>query len=72
MMRVLEVRNRSASIRSSSPHVPTPAAGRRDVVVRLNALSLNYRGHLVIDGIDRWRPRGPGIPVSDGASVSVY
>ena len=39
--------------------------------MRLKALSLNYRDHLVIDGVGRWRPPGPRIPVSDGVGIVV-
>jgi NADPH:quinone reductase-like Zn-dependent oxidoreductase len=50
---------------------PDPVPGPRDVVIRLQAMSLNYRDALVIDGFDRWRPTGPRIPVSDGVGVIV-
>jgi NADPH:quinone reductase-like Zn-dependent oxidoreductase len=46
-----------------------PVPGPRQVVVRLRALSLNFRDRLVVDGFGRWRPVGPRIPVSDGAGV---
>jgi NADPH:quinone reductase-like Zn-dependent oxidoreductase len=70
-MRVLEVREPFGIDSLVYTTRPEPAAGPRDVVVRLEALSLNYRDHLVIGGIDRWRPPGPRIPVSDGAGVVV-
>ena len=50
---------------------PDPVPGPHDVVLRLHALSLNYRDHLVIQGVDRWRPTAPRIPMSDGAGVIV-
>jgi NADPH:quinone reductase-like Zn-dependent oxidoreductase len=40
-------------------------------VVRLKALSLNYRDHFVIDGVGRWRPPEPRVPVSDGVGIVV-
>jgi len=70
-MRVVEVREPFGIDSVVFTTRPDPTAGPRDVVVRLSALSLNYRDRLVIDGIDRWRPRGPRIPVSDGAGVVV-
>jgi NADPH:quinone reductase-like Zn-dependent oxidoreductase len=33
--------------------------------------SLNYRDRLVIGGVNRWRPRGPRIPVSDRVGLVV-
>ena len=71
MMRVLEVREPFGIDALLFTTRPDPAAGPRDVVVRLRALSLNYRDQLVIDGINRWRPRAPRIPVSDGVGVVV-
>src|SRR5215207_2717996 len=71
LMRVVEVREPFGIDSVVFTTRPDPTAGPRDVVVRLSALSLNYRDRLVIDGIDRWRPRGPRIPVSDGAGVVV-
>jgi NADPH:quinone reductase-like Zn-dependent oxidoreductase len=70
-MRVLEVREPFGIDSVVFTTRPDPAAGPRDVVVRLTALSLNYRDQLVIDGINRWRPHGPRIPVSDGAGVVI-
>jgi NADPH:quinone reductase-like Zn-dependent oxidoreductase len=70
-MRVLEVREPFGLDAVVFSTRPDPAAGPREVVVRLHALSLNYRDRLVIDGIHRWRPDGPRIPVSDGAGVVV-
>jgi NADPH:quinone reductase-like Zn-dependent oxidoreductase len=41
------------------------------VVIRLRALSLNYRDLLVVNGVGRWRSSEPRVPVSDGAGVVV-
>jgi NADPH:quinone reductase-like Zn-dependent oxidoreductase len=70
-MRVLEVREPFGINSVVFTTRPDPVAGSRDVVVRLTALALNYRDQFVIDGIDRWRPREPRIPVSDGVGVVV-
>lgn len=70
-MRVLEVREPFGIDSLVFTTRPDPVAGPHDVVVQIHALSLNYRDHLVIDGINRWRPGGPRIPVSDGAGVVV-
>jgi NADPH:quinone reductase-like Zn-dependent oxidoreductase len=47
--------------------VPQPGAGQ--VLVRIRAVSLNYRDLLVIRGV--WRPKGPRIPASDGVGEIV-
>ena len=47
--------------------VPQPGAGQ--VLVRMRAVSLNYRDLLVIRGV--WRPSGPRIPASDGVGEVV-
>ncbi|RIV20061.1 NAD(P)-dependent alcohol dehydrogenase [Fibrisoma montanum] len=44
------------------PAVPGPT----QVLIRVKAVSLNYRDLLVVNGIDRWRPPVGRIPVSDG------
>jgi NADPH:quinone reductase-like Zn-dependent oxidoreductase len=70
-MRVLEVREPFGIDSLGFTARADPAPGPRDVVIRLQALSLNYRDRLVIDGVNRWRPPGPRIPVSDGVGVVV-
>ncbi len=47
------------------------APGPGQVLVRMRAASLNYRDLLVVEGISRWRPSLPRIPVSDGVGVVV-
>src|SRR3982750_3804719 len=46
---------------------PTPGPGQ--IVLKMRALSLNYRDLLVVNGVNRWRPPGPRIPVSDGVGT---
>lgn len=41
------------------------------ILVKLEAVSLNYRDLLVIKGVDRWKPPVGRIPVSDGAGTVV-
>jgi NADPH:quinone reductase-like Zn-dependent oxidoreductase len=71
IMRVLEVREPFGIESLAWATRPDPSPGPRDVVIRLGALSLNYRDRLVIDGVGRWRAAGPRIPVSDGVGVVV-
>lgn len=49
--------------------LPVPRPGAGEVLVRMRAVSLNYRDLLVIDGT--WRPNGPRIPASDGVGEVV-
>lgn len=48
---------------------PVPQPGHGQVLVRMRAVSLNYRDLLVIRGV--WRPKGPRIPLSDGVGEVV-
>lgn len=50
---------------------PLPVPGPKQVLIQIRALSLNYRDRLVIEGVDRWRPTRPRVPVSDGVGVVV-
>jgi NADPH:quinone reductase-like Zn-dependent oxidoreductase len=43
---------------------PAPQPGAGQILVRMRAVSLNYRDLLVIQGV--WRPTAPRIPASDG------
>src|SRR5271156_1725001 len=46
---------------------PTPEPGAGEVLVRLRAVSLNYRDLLVVQGKYNPRMKLPRVPVSDGA-----
>ena len=48
---------------------PTPEAGQ--VLVKISAVSLNYRDLLVVNGIGGWKPNEPRVPVSDGVGEVV-
>jgi len=52
-------------------HLPPPRPAARQVLVRIEALSLNYRDLLVIEGKSTWRPQQPVTPISDGAGTIV-
>ncbi|MGH8251843.1 MAG: zinc-dependent alcohol dehydrogenase family protein [Steroidobacteraceae bacterium] len=49
------------------PDPPPPGVGQ--VLIRMSAVSLNFRDLLVTQGRDRWRPPTGRIPVSDGVGV---
>ncbi|HKV07619.1 MAG TPA: NAD(P)-dependent alcohol dehydrogenase [Thermoanaerobaculia bacterium] len=48
---------------------PDPQPGPGQVLVRIRAVSLNYRDLLVVKGV--WRPASPRIPASDGVGEVV-
>jgi NADPH:quinone reductase-like Zn-dependent oxidoreductase len=54
-------------LRMDTVPVPVPAAS--EVLIRIEAVSLNYRDLLVINGESTWRPTQPVVPVSDGAGT---
>jgi NADPH:quinone reductase-like Zn-dependent oxidoreductase len=49
--------------------IPSPSA--HQVLVRLDAVSLNYRDLLIIKGVGRWRPPAGRVPLSDGVGTIV-
>lgn len=51
--------------------VPEPAIKPNEVLVKMAAVSLNYRDLLVVNGIEGWKPASPRIPLSDGAGEIV-
>ena len=50
---------------------PIPAPGPTEVLVKISALSLNYRDLLVVSGVDHWSPAEAVVPVSDGVGTVV-
>ncbi len=52
-----------------SHEVATPQAGPGQLLVRVEAVSLNYRDLLVIRGEQGWRPPQPVTPISDAAGT---
>jgi NADPH:quinone reductase-like Zn-dependent oxidoreductase len=49
--------------------IPSPL--EHQVLVRLEAASLNYRDLLIIKGVGRWRPPAGRVPLSDGVGTIV-
>ena len=49
--------------------VPVPEPAPHEVLIRIEAVSLNYRDLLVINGEAAWRPAKPVVPVSDAAGA---
>lgn len=48
---------------------PTPHAGPRELLLKINALALNYRDLLVIQGTEGWKPPSDVVPISDAVGV---
>jgi NADPH:quinone reductase-like Zn-dependent oxidoreductase len=48
---------------------PDPLPGPGQVVLKMRAFSINYRDLLVVNGVGRWRPVLPRIPLSDGVGI---
>src|SRR5262249_47041950 len=68
-MQVFEVREPFGLDSLALATRPDPVPGPNEVVIRMQALSLNFRDRLVIDGFDRWRPTAARIPGSDGVGL---
>lgn len=51
--------------------VPTPIPQKGEVLVKISALSLNYRDLLVINGEGTWKPPRPIVPISDAVGIVV-
>jgi NADPH:quinone reductase-like Zn-dependent oxidoreductase len=49
--------------------VETPRVGPGQVLIRVEAVSLNYRDLLVVKGEEGWRPPEPVTPISDAAGT---
>ena len=54
-----------------SSSVPIPVPGRGEVLVKVLAVSLNYRDLLVINGVAAWKPQKPVVPISDAVGIVI-
>lgn len=50
---------------------PEPVAGQGQVVLKMKAFSLNWRDLLVVNGVGRWKPSLPRVPLSDGVGTVI-
>jgi NADPH:quinone reductase-like Zn-dependent oxidoreductase len=48
-----------------------PKPGRGEVLVKITALSLNYRDLMVINGVGGWKPANRMVPISDAVGTVV-
>jgi NADPH:quinone reductase-like Zn-dependent oxidoreductase len=51
--------------------LPVPEIKPGEVLVKMTAVSLNYRDLLVIKGVESWKPPAPRVPISDGVGEIV-
>src|SRR5947208_2945634 len=68
-MKVIELRDSFGVGCLSMAERPDPAPGPGQVLVKMHAFSVNYRDLLVVDGVGRWKPPLPRIPLSDGVGI---
>jgi NADPH:quinone reductase-like Zn-dependent oxidoreductase len=68
-MRVIEIRDGFGLESLKVTERPDPVPGPWQVVLKMKAFSLNYRDLLVVNGVGRWKPSLPRIPLSDGVGV---
>jgi len=68
-MRVIEIGEKFGidSLKVVERSEPVPGPGQ--IVLKIRAVSLNYRDLLVVNGIHRWRPASARVPVSDAVGV---
>ena len=68
-MKVIEIRDGFSFESLKITKRPDPVPGPGQVVLKMKAFSLNYRDLLVVNGVGRWKPSLPRIPLSDGVGV---
>jgi NADPH:quinone reductase-like Zn-dependent oxidoreductase len=68
-MKVIEIRDQFGVEFLAVAERPEPAPGLGQVVLKMKAFSLNYRDLLVVNGVGRWKPSLPRVPLSDGVGV---
>jgi NADPH:quinone reductase-like Zn-dependent oxidoreductase len=68
-MKVIEIRYGFGvdSLRLMERPDPVPRPGQ--VVLKMQAFSINYRDLLVVNGVGRWKPSVGRIPLSDGVGI---
>ena len=68
-MKVIEIRDKFGVEFLAVAERPEPVPGPDQVVLKMKAFSLNYRDLLVVNGVGRWKPSLPRIPLSDGVGL---
>lgn len=68
-MKAVEIRDKFGVNSLNVVERPDPVPGPNQVVLKMNAFSINYRDLLVVNGVGRWRPPLPRVPLSDGVGI---
>jgi len=68
-MKVIEIRDKFGVEFLAVAERPEPVPGPEQVVLKMKAFSLNYRDLLVVNGVGRWKPFLPRVPLSDGVGL---
>jgi len=68
-MKAIEIRDKFGFGSLKVTERPDPVPGPGQVVLKMKAFSLNYRDLLVVNGVGRWKPSLPRIPLSDGVGI---
>jgi NADPH:quinone reductase-like Zn-dependent oxidoreductase len=68
-MKVVEIRDNFGVDSMQLVERPDPVPGPGQAVLKMRAFSINYRDLLVVNGVGRWKPPLPRIPLSDGVGI---
>jgi NADPH:quinone reductase-like Zn-dependent oxidoreductase len=68
-MKAIEIRDNFGVDALKLVERPDPVPGPGQVVLKMRAFSINYRDLLVVNGVGRWKPPLPRIPLSDGVGI---
>lgn len=70
-MKVVEIQEKFGLDALKVVERPDPVPGAGQVVLKMKAFSVNHRDLLVVNGVGRWKPSRPRIPLSDGVGIVV-
>ncbi len=68
-MKVVEIQKEFSLDSLKIVERPDPVPGPGQVVLKMKAFSVNYRDLLVVNGVGRWKPSLPRVPLSDGVGI---
>ncbi len=68
-MKAIEIRDKFGVDALKLVERPDPVPGPGQVVLKMKAFSINYRDLLVVNGVGRWKPPLPQVPLSDGVGI---
>jgi NADPH:quinone reductase-like Zn-dependent oxidoreductase len=68
-MNVIEIRDTFGLDALKLVERPDLIPGPGQVILKMKAFSINYRDLLVVNGVGRWKPPLPRVPLSDGVGI---